>query len=205
MAIAVSFVAEFAGTSLGVPFGAYEYTSLLGPKVFGRVPLVIPLSWFAVAVPAYVLAYMALAPASRWHRLTTATFLVVLWDVSLDPSMSYLTSYWVWSEAGAYFGMPLINLVGWALTGAMIIWLLDLLGADQWASRVSYRWMSLYYGILLLLPVGMCVVSGLWVPPLLTIAALGLLAGWARHLRGRSRESVADDPDHASLQLETGP
>ena len=44
----VSLFSELMGTTYGVPFGAYSYTSLLSSKWFGRVPLLIPLSWFTM-------------------------------------------------------------------------------------------------------------------------------------------------------------
>jgi uncharacterized membrane protein len=39
----VSLTSELLGTTYGVPFGSYSYTTLLGPKWFDRVPLLIPL------------------------------------------------------------------------------------------------------------------------------------------------------------------
>ena len=71
---AISLAAELLGTSLGIPFGEYSYTPLLGIKWFGLVPLVIPLSWFFMALPSYALALRALPEPGRpgggccWRR-----------------------------------------------------------------------------------------------------------------------------------------
>ena len=46
----LSFTAEHVGTGYGVPFGGYGYTGLLGLKVGGRVPALIPVSWFLMAL-----------------------------------------------------------------------------------------------------------------------------------------------------------
>src|SRR5262249_35109879 len=43
-ATVISAAAELTGTKTGWPFGGYEYTNFLGPKLLGRVPAAIPLS-----------------------------------------------------------------------------------------------------------------------------------------------------------------
>ena len=110
------------GTGWGVPFGPYSYTSLLGPKWFDLVPLLIPLSWFTMGWACWTLA--------RQHRSGTAavllaTVLLVSWDLLLDPAMSKVTSYWVWGEAGSYYGMPWMNLFGWGVTGLVLFLILN--------------------------------------------------------------------------------
>ena len=50
-ATAISACAELTGTKTGWPFGGYEYTDFLGPKLLGRVPVAVPLSWFTWASP----------------------------------------------------------------------------------------------------------------------------------------------------------
>jgi uncharacterized membrane protein len=56
---AISLGSELAGTTWGVPFGAYSYSSAAGPMWLDRVPVVIPLSWFFMALPSYALASAA--------------------------------------------------------------------------------------------------------------------------------------------------
>ena len=180
LAVVASFLAEYLGTTTGIPFSAYEYTPLLGPKLFGHLPFLIPLSWFVCCLPAYVLAAKAVGRDNRIGRVLLATFLVVLWDVSLDPAMSFVTSYWVWAKPGAYYGMPLVNLVGWAVTAFVTSSLIEWTSVANWVDRLSGRWMLAYYGILLLLPVGMLLAAGIWIPAVLTLVGLGLYATVAR-------------------------
>src|SRR6476620_12197445 len=52
----LSLASELSGTTVGLPFGPYHYTSALGAKWFGHVPLLIPLSWFFMALPSYAVA-----------------------------------------------------------------------------------------------------------------------------------------------------
>jgi uncharacterized membrane protein len=98
-----SFLSEFIGTGYGFPFGGYEYTGLLGIKLGGRVPAVIPLSWFLMALPAWAMADAVFSGASRrLGRILMGAYLLTAWDLALDPAMSYLTPYWVWEESGPF-------------------------------------------------------------------------------------------------------
>ncbi|CAM3246273.1 carotenoid biosynthesis protein [Rhodothermus bifroesti] len=182
---ALSLLSETLGTTYGLPFGSYRYTALLGEKWFGRVPYLIPLSWFVMAVPCFALAYKTF-PERRWFgRVLLATYLLVVWDLSLDPAMSYLTSYWTWEEKGLYYGMPLINLAGWALTGLGIMITLELMRSTRWAVMLDARWMTAFYGAVLLMPLGMLAAAGLWGAVGATLGALALAWGIIR--RGRRR------------------
>ena len=187
----LSLGSELLGTSLGIPFGAYSYTSLLGPMWFGLVPVLIPLSWFYMAVPAYGLARRLSGGgrggpgASLWGggvvgRVLLGSFLLLAWDLSLDPAMSEVTRYWVWAEAGPYYGMPLMNLVGWYVTGLVLMGALEALSAWRWLSAVPTVWLAAYYGANLVVPVGMSLAAGLWGVAVVTAGVLGGVALTAR-------------------------
>src|SRR3982751_3694029 len=49
------FAVEAVGVATGFPFGTYDYSGQLGPKLLG-VPLIIPLAWTWMAWPAWVAA-----------------------------------------------------------------------------------------------------------------------------------------------------
>jgi len=178
---AVSLASELAGTTVGLPFGPYRYTGALGAKWFGHVPLLIPLSWFFMAVPSYALARAALPRGhAPWQRVLLASLVLASWDLSLDPAMSHATAYWVWGAPGPYYGMPLLNLAGWYLTGVALMAGLALVRADGWVERLPARWLAAFYAANLLLPVGMILARGLWPAALLTLAALAAAALFAR-------------------------
>jgi len=168
----LSFISEFVGTGYGLPFGEYSYSHLLGPKLGDRVPVVIPLSWFLMAVPSYVLARQTFGRRNAWlPRILFASLILTIWDLALDPAMSYLTPrYWLWDDTGPYYGMPWINLGGWYVTGLVIFGALELTGAMRWSQDLPVRWMAGYYGAVLLMPVGMLAATGLWL-------AIGVTAG----------------------------
>ena len=173
-----AFLSEHLGTGTGVPFGAYEYTGLLGPRVLDRVPALIPISWFTMALPAFLLAHGRFAGAeSRAKRLAFATGLLVLWDLALDPAMSFLTPYWSWEASGAYYGMPAVNLLGWTAVGLLLMGILEVTRAASWGEGVPRRWLGAYYLLVLAMPLGMLVAAGLWLAVVTTLAALLVAAG----------------------------
>jgi uncharacterized membrane protein len=172
---AVSFLSEFIGTGYGIPFGGYEYTGLLGLKLGGRVPAVIPLSWFLMVVPSWAMAHVVFrGPSRRIPRILMGSYLLTAWDLALDPAMSYLTPYWVWEDTGPFYGMPWVNLAGWMGTGMVLMGILEALGARRWMAGIPVRWLLAYYGVILLMPLGMVAVAGLWWAVMATTAALSL-------------------------------
>lgn len=173
----LSLMSELAGTTFGLPFGEYAYSSLLGAKWFDRVPLLIPLSWFTMAVPAFALSYFTFRhPTQGFVRIAFGALLLTVWDLSLDPAMSYLTTYWNWGEAGPFYGMPWINLFGWYVTGIVLMGTMHLLKAERWIAAVSFKWMMAYYGLVFLMPLLMVVIGGLWWAMGATLLALGICA-----------------------------
>ncbi len=173
----ISLGSELMGTAFGIPFGPYSYTSLLGPMWLGLVPILIPLSWFFMAVPAYGLAARLLDGAAG--RILLGSLLLLAWDLALDPAMSEVTRYWVWGEAGPYYGMPLMNLVGWYVTGVALMGALEWLGAREWLGGVSAAWQTSFYGANLILPLGIAAAAGLWGAVVATVGTLVVIGTWA--------------------------
>lgn len=193
-----SFVSEHLGTGYGLPFGDYRYTSMLGPKLGGRVPVVIPLSWFLMALPSFVMASTTFpGRARRWGRIGFAALLLVVWDLALDPAMSFLVPYWIWGDVGPYYGMPWINLAGWFATGFLIMGLLELLGGRSWGTNLSARWSLVYWGVTVLMPLGMVAVTGHWLAVGVTLA--GLAACWGIHLWFRPDGHHPDPDAHSAV------
>src|SRR3974377_2085802 len=40
-------------------------------------------------------------------------FIMVSWDVAMDPYQSTVSGDWIWPDGGGYFGVPLHNYAGW--------------------------------------------------------------------------------------------
>jgi uncharacterized membrane protein len=117
---------ELLGTTTGIPFGSYSYTDLLGPKLLGHVPYLIPLSWMMMVYPAMMLTERLLPHG--WLRPIVAGFILTVWDFAMDPAMTTGFAYWQWHTEGGFYGMPYVNWMGWWLTGtlvAAVFWKVD--------------------------------------------------------------------------------
>lgn len=126
---------EHVGTVTGVPFGRYAYTEALRPQVAG-VPAIVPLAWFAMAVPAREAAHAALGDRSTpLGRIGLGAVALTAWDLFLDPQMVG-EGYWAWARRGRYRGIPVTNFLGWLATSAVVMAALEVaLPADEPADR----------------------------------------------------------------------
>jgi len=120
--LVISNIFENLGVATGFPFGPYHYTDALGPKLF-YVPLMIGPAYLSVGYMAWVLATILAGDVRRgagaFSTFATpfvAAFIMVLWDVSMDPSASTVQKWWIWESGGGFFGVPVSNYLGWFLT-----------------------------------------------------------------------------------------
>ena len=176
----VGAAAELLGTQTGFPFGAYAYSDLLGAKIAGHVPWFIPPSWYAMSLVSYDLA--GRLQLSRWGQIGAAAVFMVLWDVALDPAMTAGAhsgwSFWAYPGGGVFFGMPLVNWLGWLVTSVVIMWGYDrLLGGLDHAAR----WAPLLYAVNVLFPVFICFAYGAALAGFLGLLALALVFVVVRH------------------------
>jgi putative membrane protein len=122
----LSFFAEFIGSTTGIPFGKYHYTDVLQPQL-GGVPLLIPLAWMMMLPPSWAIASAILhrsqTKSSNLQFTITYSLIAALaftaWDLFLDPQMVGW-NFWVWEIPGQYFGIPLVNYLGWILVSGLL-------------------------------------------------------------------------------------
>jgi len=197
-ATVISATAELTGTKTGWPFGGYEYTDFLGPKLLGRVPVAVPLSWFYMGFASFVLAD-SVAARRGWRNRTLwsivfGTWLLTAWDLVLDPSMAapqmQYIHFWMWHEAGPYFGMPLRNLAGWFGTGLLFVAAGRLLWGERAAPVVSVTLPFVVYAVNVGWSMVLSVSAGMW-PTALAAIVLALLPAALALARSRSAAAYA--------------
>ncbi|MEU4426407.1 carotenoid biosynthesis protein [Actinoplanes sp. NPDC024001] len=107
------FAVEAIGVATGFPFGTYDYSGELGPKLLG-VPLIIPLAWTWMAWPAWLAAVRV--TRGRAARIALAAAGLAAWDLFLDPQM-VAEGYWRWHDPvpalPGLAGIPVSNYLGW--------------------------------------------------------------------------------------------
>jgi putative membrane protein len=185
---AVSLASELLGTTVGLPFGPYQYTPGLGPQWFAHVPILIPLSWFTMATASFALTRGWLGVRAPGASIAVASLVLVAWDLVLDPAMSRLTPYWIWGAEGPYYGMPLLNLVGWYVTGLVLMGLLVVLRAGRWIDALppaARRSLAIIYAANVALPMGLAIAGGMEAAALVAAAVLAGTYVAVRLLRPR--------------------
>jgi uncharacterized membrane protein len=124
----VAWVAEFASTRVGVPFGLYHYTEhTRGQELYlANVPVFDTLSFVFLAYAAFCLARVVLGgQRATGLRLALLTgVLMMLLDVVIDPlavrgDRWFLGRIFYYPEGGVYFGVPLSNFAGWVIVGVV--------------------------------------------------------------------------------------
>jgi putative membrane protein len=126
-----------------------------------------------------------------------AAALLVGWDLLLDPAMSKVTSYWVWAETGTYYDMPLMNLVGWGVTGLVLFIILNKTVPNP-RGRPSFS-LSVYL-VNFSLPLGFCILNGYWLAAIAAPAVIAL--AWVLATRFTNPSAL---PQHAPDSLTAAP
>jgi putative membrane protein len=118
--LVISNLMENLSIQTGFPFGNYHYTG--GGKIF-EVPWYIGPGYLATGYLAWTVATVLLGDVHRGSPwLTTIGTPVVgavamtAWDLAMDPSSATIKQWWVWENGGGFFGVPLVNFLGWTLT-----------------------------------------------------------------------------------------
>jgi putative membrane protein len=124
----LAWLAEFASTRIGIPFGLYHYTGTTrGQELFiADVPFMDCLSFTFLAYSAFCLARVALAGRRVPAPLLALTsgVLMMLLDVVIDPiavrgDRWFLGRVFFYPDGGVYFGVPLANFAGWVVVGTL--------------------------------------------------------------------------------------
>jgi uncharacterized membrane protein len=117
----VSHFFEAMSIQIGFPFGHYYYDKMPGPRI-AEVPIIIMLAYFGTGYASWILSNVLLNQYNKklaGYQIflipLIASFIMVIWDVCMDPIASTVASLWVWRDGGSYFGVPLQNYFGWFL------------------------------------------------------------------------------------------
>ncbi len=158
----VSLFFESLGVATGWIYGPYHYTDKLGPKFLGLVPYLIPVAWFMMSYPSFVIASWLVPAGWRrgWRLLGVSAvggLAMTAWDLVMDPVMVH-SGHWVWDVAGAYHGIPLQNFWGWWLT-VFCSYALYILVAGRETRQPAARFDRLAAGSYLVTALGMILSS----------------------------------------------
>ncbi len=177
LCLVIGNISENLSILTGFPFGRYYFTDVMGPKLF-HIPILLGLAYLGMGYLSWTLGYLILgdmrSPLAGSRVVTlplVASFIMVAWDLSMDPVWSNIVHAWIWLKGGAYFGVPVVNFLGWYLTVYVFYQLFALylrgrstnpgpLPSSYWHLAVLFYGVSAAGNILLAIPpAGLSVVS----------------------------------------------
>jgi putative membrane protein len=193
----VAWLAEFASTRVGIPFGLYHYTEATrGQELYiANVPFFDSLSFVFLAYAAFCVARLIVGeepgPFTMAKLALVSGILMMLLDVVIDPlavrgDRWFLGRIFYYPAGGAYFGVPVSNFVGWVTVGTIGVGLYLLRAGPPPEGRV-WPGIALYYGVLAF-NLSVTVWIGEWALAVLgflihAVVAVGLSVGCQRGAR----------------------
>ncbi len=218
VATGVALASELAGTNVGLPFGPYHYTEMLGFRINGDVPFPIPISWYYMLYGSLAICGRVMSAddssGSRWRWAIAAGFILTAWDIAQDPAMTAVQPvHWAWDFARVpawvpgwlthpfFYGMPISNWIGWVVTGALIARLmLAIVPPTIWRDRIAPSALPLVlYALNGVMPIAMCARHGMYWAAGLGLLGMGLPLALA--VRGRGAEAPARSVSGGALAL----
>lgn len=196
--LAIPFGSEFVGVLTGYPFGPYSYSTLVGPRVFGLVPVFIFFAWVNITYMTIATTTLAHGRSSLWLAPIDG-LVATAWDAMVDP-LAVRAGYWTWQGAPAFYGVPLSNFAGWVLVvtllslAARMVWSRDSRAPPRTPRVVSWIVPALLLGSSLDFGV-LALAGGLWYAALAgnAVAISAVAVAWTRLRRmpaGRTGPSV---------------
>ena len=122
---AYAYTIEYVGITTGWPYGAFHYGVALGPML-GGIPVGLPVFFIPLVMNAYLLWVLLLGDRieDRRVRIVTIFATVMAMDLVLDPGAVGL-GFWTYLAGGVYYDVPVSNFLGWLLSAAVAIVVLD--------------------------------------------------------------------------------
>lgn len=188
----VALLSELGGTNVGLPFGHYHYTPMLGYMIAGDVPYSIPISWYYMLYCCLAFCGALLVAddrnATKWRWALVAGAFLTAWDVPMEVQMTNVApAHWVWDldkfpawvpewlGGPIFYGMPLSNWIGWYVTGVLVSRLmLAIVPPSIWsATTAGLAFPMVLYATNGIMPIATTARHGYWWAVILGTLAMG--------------------------------
>ena len=121
--VIVSFSLEAFSMQTGFPLSYHYNLASPIPIVLFGLPVIVIFAYFGAGYICWTLSHVLTGQYSKklegkqiFIVPFVAAFIMVMWDIIMDPIASTVLSQWVWQTPGAYFGVPLTNFLTWFVT-----------------------------------------------------------------------------------------
>ncbi len=145
-----AFLVEALGVATGFPFGQYEYTNALSPKLLA-VPIGIMFAWLMIILASFFTVRFLMErlwpQRGQWTLIVMSASLALLSDLLMEPVAVHIQRYWTWFDGGTYYGVPTSNFIAWAVISlALVTVLAYIMGEGH--SRISQPKAALRYNFI---------------------------------------------------------
>lgn len=114
---------EYVGVTTGVPYGQFTYGVSLGPLLFEKLPLGLPIFFIPIVVNSYLLCLLFLDDYTDRALIWSSIVAVLGMDLVLDPAAVAL-GFWTYG-GGPYYGVPLSNYLGWLISATVTVMIVN--------------------------------------------------------------------------------
>lgn len=116
----VSNLFENTSVLYGFPFGYFQHSAALGPRLF-NIPWLATPTYMAMGFVSWMVANVLLTRTRYvqwntrvWETALVAAFVFSMWDFCNDP-VFHLNKAFAYRHPGPWFGVPVSNFIGWLL------------------------------------------------------------------------------------------
>lgn len=133
-----ALLVESIALATGFPYGNFIYNDVLGNKILGLAPWTVAFAFPPIVFLAYWSVRRSYASAGLLPTVLLTSLLAMGIDLVLDPGAVRL-GFWQWSTPGIYYGVPLVNFLGWILTSSVATMLIHFfLGRKKVSIGIAY-------------------------------------------------------------------
>jgi bisanhydrobacterioruberin hydratase len=153
----------------GVPYSQFHYTDLIGLKIWGYTPYTVPFAYVPLFLGCIYLASVKFG--DKIKIILFSTFLVLAADLMLDPAAVAL-KFWVYETPGFFYGVPLMNFLGWIVTGFIASLITVILLKNEISD--THKPKAIVSSLFLILSFwsSVCIYMGLFIPGIIGFALI---------------------------------
>ena len=166
----VACILEGIALKTGFPYGHFIYHYTAGFKLFELIPLTVPLAWTTIVIGSYAITSERGLKRAFPAIISIIVCLLVI-DLLMDPVMVSL-QIWTWIRPGWYYGVPVVNYLGWIGSGAIGASLIYIGTKDSNSSKKYNGLIALGLYLFIFFWLVIALLQGLWIPVLLGIIFL---------------------------------
>ena len=155
----------------GFPYSSFHYTDLIGFKIGGYTPYTVPFAYVPIFLGCIYLA--SIRTDDKLKLIIFSTLLVLIVDLMLDPAAVAL-QFWIYETSGIFYGVPLMNFLGWILTGFLASLItINILKKDMGKPKPRAIVSSLF--LILSFWGAVCIYLGLIIPGVIGLILIGYI------------------------------